>query len=173
MPRIDNMTLVPGETVLRRMRPHWITLILPVFSFIVLTIMYTWLLGLIGNLNEPFRNILQWVVGLIVLALFLRWVVKTFIWWATTKYLFTNKRIVTRTGLIRVEGESIALNKIQSIQFEKTLLERIFGSGSLIVESAAENRITIVYVWDAEKIQQQVYEQINKLEQENTKDNSL
>lgn len=167
MGKIDSMTLIAGENVIRRMKPHWIVLVLPTLVAIILISMLVWLLNLIGNLNDPFRNILNWIVSLTFAFLFIKGVLKRVIWWATTKYLFTNKRIVTRSGFIKVTGESIALNKIQSIQFEKTLLERLVGSGSLDIESASENHITIIYVWDAERIQQQVYEQINKLEEDN------
>lgn len=173
MSKVEKLTLIAGEEVIRKMRPHWIVLILPTVALIILTTMYVWLMGLISNLPEPFKTIVVWVVSLIMFALFLRWVAKGLIWWATTKYLFTNKRIVTRSGLIRVTGETIALNKVQSIQFEKTLLERLVGSGSLIIESASENSIRIIYVWDAERIQQEVYAQINKLEEDgNNRNNS-
>lgn len=174
MARVDSMTLIDGERIIKKLKPHWIVLV-PVFTiFMVFTAAYVMLMAwVVNNAVDVWVDIFGWTLTVVWFFSVLMLTIKRFIWWATTKYLFTNKRIVTRTGLVKVQGESIALNKIQSIQFEKTLLERLVGSGSLLIESAAENHITITYVTHAEEIQQQVYAQISSNEDSAGVDSSV
>ena len=80
-------------------------------------------------------------------------------------YLFTDQRIITRTGLFKIDGETIPLNKINSISFSKTLIERLYGSGSLVIESAARNEAVIKHVRGAENIQREIYELMSKVEE--------
>lgn len=177
MARIDSMTLIADEKIIKKLKPHWVVLIPVILVFVIFTTVYAVLMA--WTLNETYgiwKDILGWTLTIIWFFSTLLLTIKRLIWWATTKYLFTNKRVVTRTGLIKVQGESIALNKIQSIQFEKTLLERLVGSGSLLIESAAENHIVITYVTHAEEIQQQLYAQISSNEDDvngSSVDNSI
>lgn len=172
--RIDAMTLIEGEEVIKRMRPHWVVLVPIVAVFIFFTGIYLFALSWILSLPQTiFKDIFFWTVTIIYVFTTLLLTLKRLIWWLTTKYLFTTKRIVTRTGLFVVKGESIALNKVQSIQFEKTLLERFVGSGSLIIESASENEIRIIFVTQAEQIQQRIYTQISSNETHEGVDRSV
>ena len=162
-PRGDH-SLIPGENVIQQMRPHWALLVKPFLGAI----------GLIGFIYLYFHffhmafpkhssKIDLVILGLTAIAA-LPWVVAPYVKWATTMYLFTDQRIVTRTGLFRVEGETIPLNKINSISFSKTLLERLYGSGTIKIESAAEDEAIIKHVKGAENIQREVYELMSKLE---------
>lgn len=162
--RKDVATLIPGETVIRRMRPHWIVLVAPVFFLLLSTTVFVWALQATVVVAEPYREWLCWATSAVYAILVLRKSVRGIVRWATTKYLFTSKRVVTVTGLISISGESIALNKIQSVQFHKTLLERFLGSGSLLIESAAENDIVVSNVTNAEKIHHDLYQQISEIE---------
>lgn len=147
--------LLPGETLIRRMRQHWIALVAPTFKFLLLTAGY---LAMINGLNTftPDRSGVpgvDWILFGIYLILLIKFAGIGWVRWFTTIYLFTDARIITRSGLLVIRGESIPLNKVNSIQFEKTLLERFIGSGSLTIESAAANEVRIQHVTGAEEIQ--------------------
>ena len=58
--------------------------------------------------------------------------------WLTTTYTFTNRRLITRTGLLTRRGHDIPLNRISDIAYEKGLVDRIFGCGTLIISDASE-----------------------------------
>lgn len=167
MSQKPDATLISGEVIIRKMRPHWNTLIGPVFVGALLLCAYLPLMTTISTWPDIPRNVVAWILSILVGLLALRFTLKGIVAWATTVYLFTNKRIITSSGLIRISGESIALNKIQSIQFTKTLFERLFGSGKLIIESASENHIVIHNVTHAEEVYRDVYEQISTIEQTN------
>lgn len=155
-------SLIPGEKLLRKMRPHWNLLILPVLAAAALTYSYFWVLPKTELIPSPFRDVAFWITTGIYVLLLLKWTVKGFIDWLTTTYTFTNQRIMTQTGWLKITGETIALDRIHSVQFSRTILERLLGSGSLIIESAAENRITIKNVWQAEQVHKEIYAQIAK-----------
>lgn len=154
--------LVPGERLLWQMRPHWIILVAPTFWGLVITGVYIATLAGINNV-APDRSAAAWIdwvlfgVYAIVLS---RYALKGYVAWATTRYTFTNQRVITRTGLLVVSGETLPLDKVHSIQFKKTLLERAFGSGSLTIESAAENDAVIKNVTRAEEVHKDLYAEI-------------
>lgn len=161
MSKVEDASLIPGEEVVRRMRPHWIVLVVPAIVLILSTSVYIWALTSVRSWNmEVATNISTWVLTGGYAYVMIRYSLLGIIRWATTTYLFTDQRIITRTGLLRIDGESIALNKIHSIQFSKTLLERLLGSGSLTIETAAENQVNIRNVTSAEEVQRELYERI-------------
>lgn len=155
MPARASIDLLPGEKLIRRMRQHWIALVRPAFGFIISTAGY---IAVLAALNSFFPDRtdfpwFDWAFALGYAVLLLRFTARGLVSWITTVYLFTDNRIITRSGLLVVRGESIPLNKVNSIQFEKTLFERFIGSGSLTIESAAANEVRIKHVTGAEELQ--------------------
>lgn len=154
--------LVPGERILWTMRPHWIILVFPTIWGLTGTALYAAVLTGLNNVvpdrsSAPF---VDWVLFGVYLFTLLRYTGKGYVDWFTTRYTFTNQRVITRSGLIVINGETLPLDKVHSIQFKKTLLERVFGSGSLTIESAAENEAIIRHVTRAEEVHADLYAEI-------------
>jgi len=59
--------------------------------------------------------------------------------WRTTRYELTTKRLRLRMGVVARDGRDIPLSRITDVSFRKTLLDRILGCGTLVVESAGEH----------------------------------
>jgi uncharacterized membrane protein YdbT with pleckstrin-like domain len=55
-----------------------------------------------------------------------------------TAYTFTNRRLITRTGILTRTGHDIPLNRISDIEYEKGLVDRVFGCGTLVISDASE-----------------------------------
>lgn len=161
-----NHSLVHGERVIRQMHPHPALLVKPTLGAVVLSLalyyvnklMYFWFPSHSGKIDLIF--ILAYIIFLFP------WVLVPYIKWATTMYLFTDQRIITRTGLIRISGEAIPLSKINSISFTKSFMERLYGSGSLVIESAASDAAVIKHVRGAENITNEVYQLITELKKD-------
>lgn len=154
--------LVPGERILWTMRPHWIILVFPTLWGVLATAMYALVMTGLNNVvpdrsSAPF---VDWVIFGVYAVTLLRYTAKGYVDWFTTRYTFTNQRVITRSGLIVINGETLPLDKVHSIQFKKTLLERLFGSGSLTIESAAENDAIIRNVTRAEEVHADLYAEI-------------
>ena len=157
MAKIDQ-DLIPGENVIRKMRPHWALLAKPFFIMIHLSVVLFFAhKGLSKGLPHRSPAIDQVLLGVYV-AFLLVWAGVPFLRWFTTKYIFTDKRIMTRVGILRIEGETIPLVKINNLTYKRSLLERLYGSGSLVIEAASKGEIVIRHVRGAENIQKQIYE---------------
>lgn len=50
-----------------------------------------------------------------------------------SEYVVTNKRLIAKKGLIRIESLEIILSKVEGILLEQSIIGRILGYGSIIV----------------------------------------
>jgi uncharacterized membrane protein YdbT with pleckstrin-like domain len=73
-----------------------------------------------------------------ILALML-WLAVPLLKWRTTIYELTTRRLRVRQGIVTRHGRDIPLARINDVSFEKGLLDRLLGSGRLVVESAGEH----------------------------------
>ena len=61
-----------------------------------------------------------------------------FLRWMTTTYTVTNRRLITRRGIITRSGRDIPLFRINDVAYEKGLLDRLLGCGTLVISDATE-----------------------------------
>ena len=96
------------------------------------------------------------ILGLgLVLAIWL--VLLPFLRWRTTTYTITNRRLITRSGILNKVGKDLPLNRINDVSHERSLMDRILGCGSLIVQTAAEDgTIVLKDVPDVEHVNLQI-----------------
>lgn len=149
--------LAPDEHVQFQMRPHWRALLGP-----ILILVGTVFIGsfLIASAPWPW---LQWVVGAGMALLILWPALVGFLRWVTTDYVFTNRRIIVRSGILTKRGRDVPLSKINNVSFEVPFLGRILNYGTLDIQSAGENEgLRIEDVPDVEDIQRDVYELTEK-----------
>lgn len=132
---ISQKLLNDGEHVVLSTRTHVKALVLPVVVLLVVA-------GLAGYLSSlpdgDNAGTWRWVIWIVAVALLLWFVVAPFLRWLLTTYTFTNRRLITRTGVLTRRGHDIPMNRISDISYEKSLLDRIFGCGTLVVSDASE-----------------------------------
>ena len=58
--------------------------------------------------------------------------------WAATTFTITDRRIITRTGILNRSGSDIPLARISNVSYERSLVDRLFGCGTLILQTSAE-----------------------------------
>ena len=93
--------------------------------------------------------------GILILAL---WAVVPFLRWLTTEYVFTDRRIIVRSGIVTRQGRDMPLSKVNDVSFVVPMMGRILNYGALVIQSAGENEgLTIRDVPDVEEIQRDVY----------------
>ncbi len=79
-----------------------------------------------------------------------------------SQYVLTNKRIVIRHGLIARRSYEMLLNKVESIQVEQTLTDRIiWGSGTLVITGTGGTKEAFPDVGGAIKFQRHLDEAIH------------
>lgn len=55
--------------------------------------------------------------------------------WTFTKYVLTDDRILVRTGVFNLKEDEVRLYRIKDISITKTLIQRIFGLGTIHIAS--------------------------------------
>lgn len=152
--------LAPGETIQFEMRPHWRVLFLPVIALLAIVFGGGYLVGKMGVwFSGSLGDILRVVLIVALVGLFAWLVAMPVVRWFTEQYVFTNRRVITRSGVVRRRGRDVPLDKINNVSFEYSLLERIFQAGTLTIESAADSgALNIRNVPEVEVVQRRVYE---------------
>ena len=133
---VPRKLLVEGEDIVMSMRTHAKALILPAVALIVLAAIGGFLTAILGDSSAE-----QWVVIVIWAAVVLGmivWSLAPFIRWITTEYTVTSKRVLLTSGVFTRTGRAIPLYRINDVTFEKGLLDRILGCGTLVVSDASE-----------------------------------
>jgi Bacterial PH domain len=72
------------------------------------------------------------------LFLYLPWFLVRFVQNRFTKWVVTNRRLISMSGVFNQVTISTGLERIQDVHYIRTLGDRIIGTGSIEVESAAE-----------------------------------
>lgn len=137
------------EDVILHLRTHGKALIAPVLGLLVLAV-GTW--AAMTFMPAGWLPVGPWVIGGIVLLLFVLLVFIPFLRWRTTTYTLTDRRVITRKGIIHKSGHDIPLSRINNVTYERSLLDRILGCGTLQLTTAAEAPVTLVDVPDVERV---------------------
>lgn len=124
--RYPTRLLSKDEVIVSEFRPHW-TGILKEGALLLLIVVLVVLVQIQGWSG--------WIsVGLVVAGLLVT--ARGLIRWLTTLHVITNERVIYRAGLISKTGKEIPHEVINDVAFNQRALERIFGTGDLLIESA-------------------------------------
>lgn len=89
---------------------------------------------------QPWGLYAIWILTLIVaVPLF----ITPWLQWLNKTFTITNRRIITRKGIFNKDGHDIPLSRISDIRYERGWTDRIFGCGTLILETSAEKPVRL------------------------------
>jgi uncharacterized membrane protein YdbT with pleckstrin-like domain len=134
---VHDASLADDEQEVLRLHPHWKTLIRPLLVAIVVVAVALVIVAVIPSGKAAAVERLA-VAVVAILALML-WLAVPLLRWRTTIYELTTRRLRVRQGIVTRHGRDIPLARINDVSFEKGLLDRLLGSGRLVVESAGEH----------------------------------
>ena len=132
---LSRKLLNDGEHVILSTRTHVKALLLPAVVLVIVAGLAGYLLSLPDGEHAGTWRI---VIGVLAVILVIWFVVAPFLRWLLTTYTFTSRRLITRTGVFTRRGHDIPLNRISDISYEKGLVDRLFGCGTLVVSDASE-----------------------------------
>lgn len=124
--------LTRGERIELQLHTHIKQILLPLLILVVATVAAGVGGALWGN---------QWgrlAVGVAWILVMVAFVVVPIWRWRTTLYVITNRRLITRRGIISKSGRDIPLYRISDVAYEKGLTDRILGCGTLILSDASD-----------------------------------
>lgn len=129
---ISHKLLNEGETVVVDTRTHVKALILPLLVLVVLLAVGTFA-------QTQWDQTLAYVVWAVVAVGIVWFVLRPVLIWATASYTFTDRRLITRSGVLVRRGHDMPLARISDIAYEFGLIDRMLGCGTLIISDASEH----------------------------------
>lgn len=154
----DSSNLHRDEQVVLDLHPHWIMLAKGVVILVVTIALgiwvYTW------NLDGTTKNVVNGAVALAIIASLL-YMLQRWIAWVSTNFVVTTDRCIYREGIVSKRGVEIPLERINTVFFNQSVVDRVIGAGTLTIESAGENGVqTFEDVRDPIGVQQVLYQQM-------------
>jgi uncharacterized membrane protein YdbT with pleckstrin-like domain len=128
---ISRKLLNEGENVLASMRQHPKALFPALLWLVVLLAVGVAVQTLI---DQSTVTLVAWIVVAVGILWF---VVKPFLQWLFDVHAVTDRRIITRWGIITRHGHDIPLKRISDVAIEINLIDRPFGCGTLIISDAS------------------------------------
>jgi uncharacterized membrane protein YdbT with pleckstrin-like domain len=128
---ISQRLLNEGESVVISTRTHPKALLIPLLALVVLLAVGGYLQTLV---DQDTVVLVAWAlvaVGVVWFAL------RPFLVWASASYTFTDRRLITRTGVLTRRGHDIPLARISDVATERDLIDRVLGCGTLIISDAS------------------------------------
>lgn len=124
-----------GEELVLDLRPHWIFIAPSALALLAAVIVGIVLI--VDHPNGTFGKVLYVLMAAVVVAS-LGWFGARYAKWATTNFVLTGDRIISRQGVLSKSGIEIPLQRINTVFFKQSVFERMLGAGDLTIESAGE-----------------------------------
>jgi len=149
--------LAEGEQPVLILHPHWKTLVGPfVVSFLVVAAL---LVAEVMIPNSSAAGVIRLAVLALAILLLMVWLTVPLLRWRMTMYEMTTRRMRMREGLLIRKGRDIPLSRITDVSFSKSLLDRMLGSGRLVVESAGEHgQVVLAEIPHVERVQSLLFQ---------------
>ncbi|WP_410607718.1 PH domain-containing protein [Amycolatopsis sp. lyj-109] len=149
------------EHVVVHSHPHFKMLIFPTLALLVTLGAGTWLAILAKDASAPWNSVGLIAVAVVALVLVVWLFLAPLVRWRTTHFIVTTDRLIAREGVLKRTGIDIPMGRINSVQFEHGLLDRVFGCGTLIIESASDEPLRFEDIPHVEKVHTVIYREVN------------
>ncbi len=110
------------EKIILETKPHWLTLVVPFFVMLIVSI-----LGIIVG-----------SYGLLLVLVFVGYFVYKIIQRNNNLWIVTNLRVIDEYGVFSNNSKESPLDKINNVSYLQTFLGKIFGYGNVQIQTAAE-----------------------------------
>lgn len=128
---ISRRLLNEGETVVVDTRTHIKALLWPLVCLVILLAIGTYAQTQIDN------GTVMLVIWIVLACLAVWFVLRPLVIWATATYTVTDRRLITRHGVIVRRGHDIPLARISDVAYEFGPIDRLLGCGTLIISDAS------------------------------------
>jgi uncharacterized membrane protein YdbT with pleckstrin-like domain len=154
----DNV-LTEGEQVVIHKHPHWKMLIFPVLLFLIVVGAGAFLAALSAKQSW---HLIAWIGILVVAVVLVSWLtIGPLLRWRTTHFIVTTSRVMAREGVLNRTGLDIPLSRINSVKFEHGIINRMWGAGTLIIESASDEPLEFDNIPQVEYVHAVLYREVN------------
>jgi uncharacterized membrane protein YdbT with pleckstrin-like domain len=165
---IDKDLLNPGETIVISTRTHPKALIMPILWLVLLLAV-----GVVvqRGIDEEIVTLVTWVVVAVGVVWF---VLRPFLIWLTATYAITTRRLITRHGVITRRGHDIPLSRISDVAYEKDLIDRLLGCGTLVISDASTHgQVALPDIPRIEQVQRDLSDLLHEIHTEDARDEGV
>jgi uncharacterized membrane protein YdbT with pleckstrin-like domain len=129
--------LLPGENLVLKDHPHWITLVKSVVVPIVLVVLVAIAdFTLLSPDNGVYVPRLRTFLSLGVIALGLLWLIVVWVRWRSITFTLTDQRITIQGGVFSRQEKIIPIDRVQDCTTRQSLLGRVLGYGRVEIDAA-------------------------------------
>ena len=114
---------------------------------------------------------MAWVIVAVGVVWF---VLRPFLIWLTATYAITTRRLITRHGVITRRGHDIPLTRISDVAYEKDLIDRLLGCGTLVISDASTHgQVALPDIPRIEQVQRELSDLLHELHTEDARDEGV
>jgi len=146
---LPRKVLGTDERVVLHLRTHGKALIVPVLGLVLIAAVVVGLVLVVPDSWSPWS---YWAVAALAVIAVVPTFLLPFLRWRTSTYTITDRRVITRRGIVNKSGHDLPLSRINNITYERSLLDRMLGCGTLVLTTAAEAPVTLPDVPDVESV---------------------
>ena len=140
MGRYIDEILQPGEKVLYSTNAHWIFYLPAIVAWMVALALLV--LSVVAT-AIPALVLPAWAGAAVFAVVAVYYMIRGWFHRLTTETDVTDRRVVHKTGFIKRRTFEIALDKIESVDVDQTILGRIFNYGNVTILGVGEGKQTI------------------------------
>ena len=137
MGRYIDEILQPGEKVLYSTNAHWIFYWPAIVAWTVVLILL-----IVGAAVPPLVP-LNWAAAAVIAVVAVYFTIRGWFHRLTTETDVTDRRVVHKTGFIKRRTFEMALDKIESVDVNQTILGRLLNYGDVTILGVGEGRQVI------------------------------
>ena len=128
---ISKNLLNEGEKIVVDTRTHPKALLLPILALVVFLAV-----GVVVQtaVDQGTVTLVVWILAAIGIIWFF---IRPLLIWLTATYTITTRRLITRHGVITRRGHDIPLTRVSDVAYEKDLIDRMLGCGTLVISDAS------------------------------------
>ena len=123
------------ESLILDLHPHWwyyapallSTAVVCILGLTVLTNFDGWQQTTLGS------------ISLAAIGVAGGWLVVQVVKWRTTYFVLTSHRVIYREGVVARNGVEIPLERVNNVNFNQTIFERLIGVGDILIESGGQD----------------------------------
>lgn|GEM_PF-211233 len=155
---ISTRLLDDDEEVLVDLRPHWVFLSGPAaLTAVALAVAIT---VVVRFPNAPIG--VAWVLAAMVVVPAV-WLVARVVRWLGISLVVTTYRVIYRRGIVGRDLVQVRLQRVAEVHYTQTLIDRVIGSGRLVIELIGDSPMAVDDVRRPRALQRVVNRQLDQL----------
>lgn len=132
----DAKLLADGESIVIDLRPHAKALTGPVLVLLATAGLGGFAAGRVPEGDLPAAG--RAAVAVVSALVLLRGAVLPFLRWRATRFVVTDRRVLTRSGIVSRAGRDLPLSRVDDLAFSRSPVDRLFGSGTVVLSPAGD-----------------------------------